>query len=279
VAALLSGESPYARRTYLDNELHQLPGSYLLAAPFAMAGASAIQNLVCVPLFFVLLAKHLRDPRTAAAIAGLVLLLSAAVSHAIITGSSYHWNAIWVLLGIWLIVRWPRSVWAAVFCGIAMCSRPNFMLLALPTAGFLWRTYGRDVTVKALGIVALTIAVLVVPLIFDPAPFSPINGFGRLEQLDEVARGAGVAILALTVIVAVMAMRWVDDERALFQSSAMIQLTPVVAGMIVGAWMDVATSLSFAGYASFASWFLLIANAAGVERDRSADAPGADEPA
>jgi hypothetical protein len=95
VAALFHGESPYERRTYLGNALHQLPGAFILAAPFAFIGASALQNVVCLPLFFVLMSNRTQDPRTPLVVAWLALLLSPAVAHQIVTGSSYSWNAIW----------------------------------------------------------------------------------------------------------------------------------------------------------------------------------------
>jgi hypothetical protein len=261
VAALLAGESPYARLTYLGNPLHQLPGSYVIAAPFAIAGGSALQNLVCLPLFFMLAGGLVRERRLALALACLVALSSVAVPYQIVTGSSYSWNAIWVLLGMWLVIRRPRNTWAAAFCGVAMCSRPNFLLLMLPMAGLLARRDGVAVMVRALGVIAGTAALLVAPFAIDPAPFTPLDGFGRLEQLDDVMMGTGVAILLMTAMVAIAAMRIVKDEQGLFLASGIVQLTPVAAGMLIGLLIDPRTALSFAPYASFGAWFLLLAAA------------------
>lgn len=267
VAALFDGESPYGRRTYLGNALHQLPGAYVLAAPFALVGASALQNLVCLPVFFVLMSSRTRDARTPLVVAWLALLLSPAVLHHIVTGSSYSWNAIWVLCGIWWIWHRPRSVAASVFCGVAMCSRPNFVLLLAPVYGALSQAFGRGVGLRAVALATLAAAALAMPFYFVSPEFGPLEGFAILSQFDDAIPGAGVLILGITSIVAIGLTRVAVDFDALMLQCALVQAIPVLAVvMLSAAVMGGGHALSLTAYASFASWFALMGVAARVER-------------
>ncbi len=56
-----------AQTTYLGNVLHHLPGAFVLASPFVLAGTSALQNLFWLPLFFLAVAKE-ADSRTGGAV-------------------------------------------------------------------------------------------------------------------------------------------------------------------------------------------------------------------
>ena len=265
VAALLAGESPYSRRTYLGNALHQLPGSYVLAAPFVALGTSALQNLVCLPVLFALVARRTRDSRSALVLSWLVLLLSPGVWHQVVTGSSYSWDAIWVVLGIWWIWRQPGSAIASIFCGVAMCSRPNFLLLLAPVYGALSRTNGRAVALRSVVLAAFTAIALALPFYLVSQEFGPLEAFATLDQFSEAVPAAGVAILVLTAIVAVGLSRVAVDLDGLFLQCAAVQAVPVVAVMLLSAALDGGTRwLSLASYATFASWFALMGLAADV---------------
>src|SRR5713101_4647899 len=86
--AILTGRSPYSRTTYLGNVLHHLPGAFVLAAPLVLLGTSALQNLCWLPLFFLAVREE-TDTRTALQLAWVVLGLSPAVMHEIVTGTGY----------------------------------------------------------------------------------------------------------------------------------------------------------------------------------------------
>ncbi|MBY0493618.1 MAG: hypothetical protein K2Y23_05345 [Cyanobacteria bacterium] len=258
VTAVLAGESPYDRQTYLGNALHQLPGSYVIAAPFVLIGTSALQNLVCLPLFFVSIRSRSRDPRTAPVLAWLVVLLSPAVLHHVVTGSSYSWNAIWVLLGISWIWQRPRSLAAALFCGVAMCSRPNFLLLLAPLYAAMARTHPRHFAVRAVGLASVTAATLALPFYFASTSFGPLEGFGVLNQFDDVIPGAGLILLAVTTIAAVALSRTPVDFEGLMLQCAAIQAIPVVAVMLIAAAVDgIDRTFELSAYAAFASWFVV----------------------
>lgn len=258
VAALFAGESPYSRQTYLGNALHQLPGAYLIAAPFVALGTSALQNLVCLPLFFALVGRRSQDARTPLVLAWLVLLLSPSVLHQVVTGSSYSWNAIWVWLGIWWVCRQPASVIAPIFCGVAMCSRANFLFLLAPLYGMLCRSSGRNVAIRAVVIATITAIALVLPFYIASAEFGPLEGFATLDQFSPEVPGAGIAILVFTAIVAISLSTQTVDLDGLFLQCAIIQAIPVMAVLMLSAAVDGGTRwVSLTSYATFASWFVL----------------------
>ena len=78
--ALFAGRPPYQTHTFLGNSPTPLPGALILAAPFHLAGTSALQNLLWGPLFAFLCPSMTGDRRAAiACVAALVLLSPAAM--------------------------------------------------------------------------------------------------------------------------------------------------------------------------------------------------------
>jgi hypothetical protein len=271
VHALLAGDSPYDHRTYLDNALHQLPGAFVLSAPFTLMGTSALQNLVCLPLFFVLMARRTSDRRTAVILAWLALLLSPGIAYQVVTGSSYSWSAIWIVLALFWLASRPGSIGAAVFCGVAICSKPNFLFLLPLIFGWMYRAHGSAKALRAMVLVAATVAALTAPFLFSGSDFGPAEGFSRLSELDTIFPGASIAIVVLMSVAAFGLSIRIDDLGRLFAACAIVQAIPVVAGIVLlMAGGDPAAAFAFAAFGSFASWFALMA---------SADAFGADEAA
>jgi len=257
--ALVAGESPYARTTYLGNELHQLPGSFVLSIPFALIGTSALQNVVCLPLFFLLLRRETRDARTPLVIALLSVLLSPAVLHQVATGSSYSWNAIWVLAGLWWVTARPSSLLAPLVLGVALCSRANFILLLAPLLGWLWRTHGPAVAMRIVGLAALVVAALAIPFYLTSDAFGPLSVIDRWRDYDIVVPGAGVAVVIGMAMLSIGLAFFRAGRSGFFLQCALVQSFPVVAGLMLS-WLMPADHdrLAMAYYGSFASWFVLI---------------------
>jgi hypothetical protein len=258
VAALLAGESPYDRRTYLGNQLHQLPGSYVLAAPFAIAGGSAVQGLFWLPLFLVVMSARVVNARTPLAVAWLAGC-SAAVTHEVVVGSSYSSNAISVLLAMTAVVRFPRWwVAGAIACGVTMCSRANFPLLAVPLCVLVWREHGGARAMGVAVLVAATLAALTVP--FDPLrqefpPFS--GGLARLTALDAFPPAVGMVLLAITLLATPLLSWRVDDESMLWLVSGAILAVPIVLGAAFGTTVHWRAAHGFLPYGTFVMWFVL----------------------
>src|SRR5579864_6368648 len=162
VTAMFTGHFPYSQTTYLGNVLHQLPGAFVLAAPFVLLGTSALQNLFWLPMFFLAVRKETEDSRTTLLLAWLVLILSPTVVYEVVTGTGYLSNTIYVLLGLWWLVRTKHRDIAAVAWGVALASRANFVFLIPLAFGWLqqhagWRPASRAAVLTCLTIVCLTL--------------------------------------------------------------------------------------------------------------------------
>ena len=150
--ALVTGHSPYEQRTYLGNVLHQLPGAFVLALPFVLIGTSAIQNLFWLPMFFGAVRAETGNARMALHFAWLVLAVSPTVIHQVITGTAHLANTLYVFVGLWWLLRTPRTKVAAVAWGVALASRANFLLLIPLAFGWLRQHRGLDVAIRAMSL-------------------------------------------------------------------------------------------------------------------------------
>jgi hypothetical protein len=267
VAALLRGESPYEQRTYLNNQLHQMPGAFLLAVPFAIAGTSAVQNLFWLAAFFVVVAKETRDPRLVLALLWIILLGSAEVSAHLITGTGYSANAISVLLGLHFLARRPGSSLAAAFWGITLASRANFLLLLPVAFGWVRQISGWSWALRAVAVAAGVVAVLALPFFLaDPQQFGPITALlDRVFRFDEMFANTGVVLLAAAVILAAMVAVRPMIHSGLLRRCAIVLAFPVAVGTILASIQQGAVSFDYLSYGLFASWFVFSADALGAD--------------
>ena len=257
--ALLAGHSPYDTATYLGNELSPLPGALVLAMPFVLLGTSALQNLLWLPAFFLVVAHDTRDRGWTLRLAWAVLLFSPVVLHEILTGGDHSANAVYVLLGLrWMLASRGRPLAAAAW-GVALASRANFLFLLLPVCGWLWRHHGRTAALRATSIAAGVAVLLTAPFLWHHglADFSPFHAVDRLTRFDNVVPTAGVLAGALIIATMIAGAAWLALRRVtmtgLLFGCACVQAWPVVVG-----W-DVA----FVHYGVFASWFAVMALARG----------------
>ena len=258
VRALLAGDSPYATTTYLGNELSPLPGALLLAMPFVLLGSSALQNLLWLPAFFLVVAHDTRDRGWTLRLAWAVLLFSPVVLHEILTGGDHSTNTVYVLLGLrWMLASRGRPLAAAAW-GVALASRGNFLFLLLPVCGWLWRHHGRTAALRATSIAAGVAVLLTAPFLWHHglADFAPFHAVDRLTRFDDVVPMASALIVATMLAGAGwLAVRPVTASGLLL-GCATLQAWPVLAG-----W-DVA----LLHYGVFASWFAVMALARSRER-------------
>jgi hypothetical protein len=258
--AMFSGHFPYVERTYLGNLDHHLPGSFVLAAPFVLAGTSALQNLFWLPMFFLAVSRE-RDEVTALKLAWLALLLSPAIMYEVVTGTGYVSNAISVALGLWCVARATR--WkdaAAAVWGVALASRANFLFLLPIAFGYLQQHAGAAAARRAVLIASATAAALILPFyLYDPRHFSPIEGANRLLVFDGMAPHLGAALLAATGVLAVaLGMQRMDRAR-LFGSAAILQAFPILSGIVLTSAWNRRVDLTYARYGAFFAWFAFMA--------------------
>ncbi len=258
--ALLTGHSPYARTSYLGNVLHHFPGTFVLAVPFVLLGTSALQNLFWLPLFFLAVREEARDGRTALQLAWLVLAFSPAVIHEVVTGTGYVSNTIYVLLGLWWLVRTKHRDIAALAWGLALASRANFLFLAPLAFGWLWHHAGWRIALRATALTCVTAACLTVPFyLHDPRTFGPLDAANRLLVFNELFPHLGVALMALMAALAIGLSFTPMDAAALFRNCALVQAFPVVTGVVLSTLQEGHLNLWYARYGSFFAWFVLMA--------------------
>ena len=262
--ALLAGRSPYTETTYLGNVLHQLPGAFVLAAPFVIAGTSALQNLFWLPVFFLAVRKE-SDDAAALRLSWLMLAMSPTVLHEVITGTGRGSNTIYVALGLWWLTWTRHTNIAGALWGVAVASRANFLLLLPLAFGWLWQHRGARSAVATMAFACSMVAALVVPFYLnDPAQFGPLEAANRLLRFDAVFPHAGIAVGTVMAGAAIVLSCIRMDRATLFTSCAVVQAMPVLAGVLLSGWSRQA--LAYATYGTFAAWFLFMATA-----DRFAD--------
>lgn len=258
--AMLEGRSPYGETTYLGNELHQMPGSFILAAPFVLAGTSALQNLFWLPLFFVVVARDTGDRRAALALAWLVIVASPIALYHVATGTSHSANTISVLVGLWWLTRTRHRAVAAAIWGLTLASRANFLFLVPLAFGWIARRHGWREAARATGLSVLVVLCLTLPFYLrDPAGFGPLAAADRLPRFDSIVPRADVLLLlAMGVLSAWLATRPLTNAT-IFASAAAVQALPVAAGMVSATVATGQFNAWYAPYGVFASWFAWMA--------------------
>ena len=261
--ALLVGQSPYTRITYLGNVLHQLPGAFVLAAPFVLLGTSALQNVFWLPMFFLAAREEARDDRTTLELAWLVLVFSPTVMHQVVTGTGYLSNTIYVLLGLRWLVRTAHRDLAAIAWGVTLASRANFLFLVPLAFGSLRQHGGWRAATWATALTCLTVASLTLPFyLHDSANFGPLEAANRLLRFDTLFSHAGVTLMAVMAALSFGLSLTPMDRVALFRNCALVQAFPVVTGVVLSTVQRGRLDLAYAPYGTFFSWFALMAWAA-----------------
>jgi hypothetical protein len=259
VHALLAGESPYRHTTYLGNPLHQLPGAFVLAAPFVLMGTSALQNLFWLALLYVAIKRETNSERTTLQLAWLVLGFSPIVVQHVIVGMGYLANTIYVLLGLWWLMRTARRDLAAIAWGVALASRANFLFLVPLAAGWLYRSGGWRVALRAVALSCATVALLACPFYLrNPANFGPLEAANRLSRFDALIPHLGAALVAAMGVLAVGLSFLRTRISGVLRSCAIVQAFPVVAGTVLGSVQNGTADLGYAPYGVFFACFVLV---------------------
>ncbi|MDR1991100.1 MAG: hypothetical protein LBQ09_12850 [Acidobacteriaceae bacterium] len=260
VRALLAGRSPYLERTYLGSVLHQLPGEFVLAAPFVVMGTSALQNLAWLALFFLAVREE-RGTAHALRLAWVALLFSPVVVQQVVTGTGHMANAISVTLGLWWLTR-ASGRWrvaAAIAWGIALASRANFLWTVPLAFAWLARRDGWWTAVKTLMITCGTAAVITLPFyLAAPDQFGPLEAANRITRFNETWPHAGDGLLALMTLLAVALMFRRVDRSRLFLDAALVQAFPVAGGALLGLLQWGYLDVGYTSYFTFAAWFALM---------------------
>jgi ALG3 protein len=235
---LLAGRYPYYQTTRFQNVVTQMPGSLLLAAPFALLGDAAWQNLFWLGALFVVIRALLGDDHRALALMALILVGSPAVLHDFVTGGDLGASTIALLIGMLALVAlvpdpsaatW-KKVAAAAFTGLALSSRMNYLLLMPPLIAALLRRASIADALRYLCVTAAAFAAVTLPFYWhDPIEFAPIHLHNKFAMFGEVPSGwilfPAISLLAGVLISTHPANRTV---RGWLIQSAIVMTIPVV---------------------------------------------------
>ena len=271
VTELLHGRYPYYPETYLGNLPAQLPGALVLAAPFVLLGTSAYQNLFWLLAFFVAMKRVFGDGRLALLLLWALLALSPVVLYEVLVGSDRLANSLYVLLAVLWMVRaisqpdrtgW-KAVVPAVFLGVALASRANFLLLLPLIFAAMVRAAGWKRATAYAAITGATFLLLTLPLyLYDPPGFSPLYAAAKLDQLDPVLPSAGLLLpLAGLIVALLLAVRKPAGRESgtLLRDCALVLALPVLSGILLLSIRVAAPAFAWASYGTFFLFFGAVA--------------------
>jgi hypothetical protein len=268
VQELLSGRYPYYPKTYLQAPISPLPGSILLAMPFVLLGNSAYQNIFWLGAFFFVVAWYFNDRRVALLLLWTVLALSPLFWQEFVTGGDLLANSLFICVFTILMAKthlephfkpWQRIA-AALLLGVGLASRLNYMLILLPICSSLWQSRGWRVAVAYTALACLTAALIALPFYFyDPAGFSPLHTFRKVDQFSALLPFAGSLIVILAGLAALLlALRPLRGGAAFFRACALPQAIPIAAGLVFYA-LARRLDYTFPGYGFSFLWFGVLA--------------------
>lgn len=242
---LLHLRFPYDGVTYLGNPISDLPGALLLAAPFALLGTSAYQNLVWLPAFFIVLGLHIRSSRLALAAAWVALIASPSIVREFVTGGDLVPNAVYVLLSMLAVLSASampgrRGVWLALAAagalGVALSSRANYLLVIPLLVSAVFQQHGRGAALRVAATSTAVAGALTLPFyLYDRAGFSPLRTENKFAQFETVLPHAQAIILSAAVglTVGLAFTRMNDRAGALARNCALVQAFLVVCVLVL----------------------------------------------
>ena len=262
---LLAGRYPYHVQTYLQNPSGTLPGALLLAVPFKLAGDASYQNVFWLSTLLLVGGAVIRESGRALVLFWTLIVFSPEVLHEYVVGGDLLANAIYVPVAvIWLVSafgdgrRLGTVLLPAVFLGITLASRANFLLLAPLVLVALARRGGTTPAVKVMAVTSLTVVVLIAPYyLYAPDVFSPFRTANKFYQLDHVLPFAGLILPALSglVAVALACSRSSGQLPELLQRCAVTLAVPIVLATLLEIAGPGSTAFTFTSYGLSAVFF------------------------
>jgi len=210
---LIHGRYPFYPRTYLGNPIAPMPGAVLLSVPFVLLKSLPMQNVAWLVAFYAVLRRNISKCLIALTLFVAVVILSPAVWQNLATATDRTSNAIYVLIGLWLMMRfvpdenaplWKKFA-SAAFLGIGLSSRSNFLFL-MPLLTFaLADSAGWRAALKYLAATAAAALLVTIPFwLYDPAGFTPLTTQGgKVTELETVLPYARYVIPAIGMLLGV----------------------------------------------------------------------------
>lgn len=279
VGELLQLRYPYYQRTYLGNSMTRFPGAILLSVPFVLLGNSAFQNFFWLYVFFILVARFIKDTRLALILFWVILFSSPAIMQELLTGGDFLANTIYILSFIFFLVRCvcgletktAKRILAAVLLGIGLSSRANFILFLPPVFSLLVQNVGWMRAFKYIGLVVFVFLAVTLPFyLYDPAGFTPLYWqFSKIDRYWHILPFSGMLVVSSGIIIAFVLsiQRLKCDCLALFRNCAFVQLFLVLSVVILNSIAEArlnfifsSLGISFLFFGAPAFWYSLTQN-------------------
>ena len=238
--ALLHGQYPFYPTTYYGNPIAPMPGSILLAIPFAAKPWIALQNVFWLAVLLWAAAKELRSWTYALLLLLTLVVACPAVMQNLLTATDRLSNTIYILVSMWLLLRlvpdenapWWKRLLPAILLGIGLSSRSNFFFLVPIFFFALGRQAGWQRAVKTLAFSGVTFLAVTLPFwLYDPAGFSPLTTQAmKMAQFDSTLPHASliVTISGMAVAIALALRKANRDLGTFFLHCGIVQLFSVL---------------------------------------------------
>jgi hypothetical protein len=243
IRELLHMRYPYKVRAFLGNPISELPGEILLSIPFAIMGNSAYQNIFWIFIFSIFLRSYFGSWRLVLPLMLMIFIFSPTVDQQLVTGGPMLANEIFIMLSMYLFVTQMSDarhselskIGSALFLGIAMSSRLNFVLLAPPLISCLMQNSDRRKTVKYILFSGTVWLLVTMPFYFyAPESFTPFHTQASHASFNGLPFSVILLPLAGAILSIALAMRRMGvDCATLFESSALIQGFLIVTAIIL----------------------------------------------
>ncbi len=242
---LLHGHYPYYEKTYLGNLITPMPGALLLAIPFVLIGNSAYQNLFWLFVFFLFARSFLKDGRLALLLLWTILALSPAVLDALVTGSDYLANSLYVVLFVvWMVIATsrsnhsgPRLIALAALLGIGFSSRLNFATILPLVFSALVGVAGWKTALKYFAVTCATSAAITLPFyLYDPQGFSPLlTSASKLGAFQSVLPFVDIIVPMVTGVIslALASQSANRDLTTMLRNCAIVLVFPILCGIVL----------------------------------------------
>lgn len=218
VERMLVGESPYYPPREDAGPLSVFPGAIFLATPFVLLGNSAYQNFFWLAILLWLALRNSKRRGEILLLLAAAFALSPALQYEFISGGDMLSNGIYMTVALGLFLRsWSSAdgglagrIATAVFLGIALASRPNFLLLMPLAGGFLWRSSGFTKAAAACALATGIFAAASLPFFLsDPQGFTPLSAGNKLALIDQFLPWGSTSLHVLSATAAIAGGLWI----------------------------------------------------------------------
>jgi hypothetical protein len=239
VRHLINGEYIYNSKTQLNNPISPLPGAVFLSVPFVLLGSSSYQNFFWLFVLIYLLWKM--ESQTYKLLCFLISMCTClAFSQEWLFGGDLISNNFYILIAVLgIIAVWKendsstelttlstKKYSLAVFFGVTLSSRPNYVFWFVLVYLFMLRRYQLKRVLPFAIVTIMTVTLVTLPFwLYNPTKFSPLHTANKIGGFD----GLWIYIILFTsIICSLFAALYANNWNQLIKWGALIQIIPIL---------------------------------------------------